>query len=122
MVNSYRLETLDGAQLEGEFSARRLREFVPRDGTDLAEAQKTYMKRVVKEEAERTRKEEEEVNSLRKKESELSTTEVDANHHIADIIGPGFFHEEEEEAREDEGEVENEGIADRVVRRRGRRH
>jgi hypothetical protein len=34
-VNSYKLETLDGAKLEGEYSARRLREFVPCEGTEL---------------------------------------------------------------------------------------
>ena len=122
LVNSYKLETLDGARLEGEFSARRLREFVPRDGTDLAEAQQEYMKRVTEEEVERMRKEKEEVNNLRRKESEGNITEVNANHHITDIIGPGFFYEEEEERREDERETEDESIADRVVRRRGRRH
>ena len=96
---------------------------MPRDGTDLAEAQQEYMKRVVEEEAERTRKEKEEVNNLRRRESEHSpTAEVNAEHCMTDIIGPGFFYEEEEEARINEGEVENEGIADRVVGRRGRHH
>ena len=36
LLNSYRLETLDGQQLDGEFHARRLRRFVPREGTELA--------------------------------------------------------------------------------------
>ena len=40
IVNSYRLETLDGHQLEGTYSACRLREFVSREGTTLAEEQK----------------------------------------------------------------------------------
>lgn len=71
---------------------------------------------------ERTRKEKEEVNNLQRKESELGTTDVDANHHIADIIRPSFFYEEEEEAKEDEGEAENEGIVDRVVRQWGHHH
>jgi hypothetical protein len=122
LVNSYRLETLDGAKLEGKFSACRLREFVPSDGTDLAEAQQEYMKRVTEEEVERMRKEKEEVNNLQRKESECSIMEVNANHHIADIIGPGFFYKKEEETRENEREAEDEGIADRVVRWRGRRH
>lgn len=52
IANSYQLETLDGARLEGAFSMRRLREFTPREGTDLAEAQKEYMKRVAKKEKE----------------------------------------------------------------------
>ena len=53
MANSYRLETLDGALLDGEFSARRLHEFIPRDGTELAEQQKEFMKQVKDKELER---------------------------------------------------------------------
>jgi hypothetical protein len=37
--NSYRLETLEGEHLTGEFHARRLRVFIPREGTKLAEEQ-----------------------------------------------------------------------------------
>ena len=51
-INSYKLETLDGAKLEGEYSARRLREFVLREGTDLAEGQRVYMETIRKEEVE----------------------------------------------------------------------
>ena len=51
-MNSYRLETLDGAWLEGEYSVRRLREFVAREGMDLAEVQKVFMERKEKEEEE----------------------------------------------------------------------
>ena len=51
-VNSYRLEMLDGAWLEGEYSVRRLREFVAREGMDLAEVQKVFMERKEKEEEE----------------------------------------------------------------------
>ena len=40
IVNSYPLETLDGQQLEGAYSARRLRRFTPREGMMLAEEQK----------------------------------------------------------------------------------
>ena len=40
LLNSYKLETLDGKLLEGEYHARRLREFIPREGTKLAEQQK----------------------------------------------------------------------------------
>src|SRR5271168_1758462 len=32
MLNSYKVETLEGHLLEGEYHARRLRDFVPRDG------------------------------------------------------------------------------------------
>ena len=40
MLNSYKLESLDGQPLEGEYHARRLREFSPREGTELAAQQK----------------------------------------------------------------------------------
>jgi hypothetical protein len=39
-MNSYVLESLQGEQLPGTFSARRLRRFIPKDGTKLAEEQK----------------------------------------------------------------------------------
>lgn len=38
--NSYKLETLEGLPIEGRFSSRRLRRFIPRNGTSLQEAQK----------------------------------------------------------------------------------
>ena len=38
-LNSYTLEKLDGTPIAGLFSARRLREFIPREGTDLAREQ-----------------------------------------------------------------------------------
>jgi transposase InsO family protein len=37
--NSYQLETLEGLPIGGRFSARRLRRFIPRTGTQLAEEQ-----------------------------------------------------------------------------------
>jgi hypothetical protein len=40
LLNSYKVETLEGHLLEGEYHARRLREFVPREGTELATRQK----------------------------------------------------------------------------------
>jgi hypothetical protein len=40
LLNSYKLETLEGQPLDGEYHARRLREFVPREGTELAAQQK----------------------------------------------------------------------------------
>jgi hypothetical protein len=38
--NSYRLENLDGTPIPEEFHARRLRAFLPKEGTKLAEEQK----------------------------------------------------------------------------------
>ena len=38
-MNSYTLKQLDGTPIPGQFSARRLRAFIPKDGTKLAEEQ-----------------------------------------------------------------------------------
>ena len=38
-LNSYTLEKLDGTPISGLFSARQLREFIPREGTKLAQEQ-----------------------------------------------------------------------------------
>jgi hypothetical protein len=51
--NSYKLENLDGSGIEGTFSSRRLREFIPWEGTQLATAQRELEERLAKEEAER---------------------------------------------------------------------
>ena len=40
ILNSYKLESLNGQPLDGEYHARRLRAFVPREGTELAAQQK----------------------------------------------------------------------------------
>lgn len=40
LLNSYKLETLEGHPLDREYHARRLHEFVPREGTELAAQQK----------------------------------------------------------------------------------
>ena len=46
LLNSYRLETLDGTPLDGKFSARCLRGFTPREGTELAMQQKKFEDRI----------------------------------------------------------------------------
>ena len=56
-LNSYTLETLKGDPIPGTFSARRLRRFIPREGTRLAEEQELVERRCAEEE-ERTRREE----------------------------------------------------------------
>ena len=40
ILNSYTLESLDGQPLEGEYHTRQLREFKPREGTELAAQEK----------------------------------------------------------------------------------
>jgi hypothetical protein len=49
-LNSYVIESLSGNQIPGSFSARRLRRFIPREGTKLAEEQKVVEERNIKEE------------------------------------------------------------------------
>jgi hypothetical protein len=48
-LNSYTLETLKGEPVPGSFSARRLRRFIPREGTKLAEMQKLVEQKLAKE-------------------------------------------------------------------------
>jgi hypothetical protein len=47
--NSYQLETLEGTPMSGEFHARRLRAFIPRPGTRLAEEQEEKEKNIAEE-------------------------------------------------------------------------
>ena len=49
ILNSYKLETLEGTPLEGEFNARRLRPFEPRAGTKLAAQQEAFMEKLQEE-------------------------------------------------------------------------
>ena len=53
ILNSYTLETLAGAPIDGHFSARRLRSFSAREGTELARAQKEVEKKCREREGER---------------------------------------------------------------------
>ena len=47
LLNSYKLETLNGQPVDGEFHTRRLRKFIPREGTELAIQQKEVEERKV---------------------------------------------------------------------------
>ena len=55
-LNSYSLETLNGEPIQGTFSSRWLRRFIPKEGTKLAEEQRLVEERCAEEE--RLRKEE----------------------------------------------------------------
>ena len=77
LLNSYTLESLDGEPLRGEYNARRLREFVPQDGTELTLEQKNFEM------------------ALKQKEQEMAVIEQSG------LITDG---EEEEETFEDEPE------------------
>jgi Integrase core domain len=48
-LNSYTLETTNGNAVPGSFSARRLRKFIPKEGTKLAEVQKVVEQRLAEE-------------------------------------------------------------------------
>ena len=48
-LNSYTLETVKGVQVPGSFSARRLRRFIPKEDTRLAETQKLLEKKLADE-------------------------------------------------------------------------
>jgi hypothetical protein len=50
-LNSYTLERLDGTPIAGNFSARRLRGFTPREGTKLAEEQAEVERTLVDEQS-----------------------------------------------------------------------
>jgi len=129
LLNSYKLETLDGAPLEGLFHARRLRSFTPREGTILATEQKRFEKALTPEEssgsgavalggeaqAEIANKAHAEVAS-----EDMEDLEEDYDEEDTAQDDRGFFYEEEEEGPKEDEEI---GIGARVAaRRRGRLH
>jgi hypothetical protein len=69
LQNSYWLETIEGNALNGEFHARRLRPFIPREGTALAEEQKAIKEKVAKEQEEVEKDEAAEVDRMRAEEA-----------------------------------------------------
>jgi hypothetical protein len=97
ILNSYKLETLEGTPLEGEFNARRLRPFEPRAGTELAVRQEAFMEK------------------LREEGQEENIEDVEAE---ADEQAPEEEEEEEEEEDTGEGDVVSLGITQRVSTRR----
>jgi len=72
-LNSYTLETLTGDPVPGMFSARRLRRFIPEEGTPLAKAQKVVEERCKKEEKERR---DEEGRTIRAERGETTQEQV----------------------------------------------
>ena len=75
-LNSYSLETLNGDPVPGSFSTRRLRSFLPQEGTKLAEEQKLIEERCYKEEQERKRKEADEIAAERQEEESSGLEEI----------------------------------------------
>ena len=74
-LNSYTLETLHGDPIPGFFSARRLRGFIPKEGTKLAEEQKQIEERYAREEQE-------------EKGEEVEELEENRPHHTPEDINP----------------------------------
>ena len=121
-LNSYTLETLKGAAIKGRFSARRLRGFTPREGTELARAQKEV------EEACRKKEEENKKEELTKIEEERRLDEVerdkqkeeerrrndDEQQEAGTAIEEGGADVDDEEAEEDEEVVDEEEQMDEM--------
>jgi hypothetical protein len=111
IANSYKLEMLDSALLEGGFSARWLHEFVSRDGMELAEQQEEFMKRVKEEDVEQRKQEVEVITKMR--ESDCGPPEEHKQgddslggitEHGLDGIGQGFFYDEDIPEEVEEGD------------------
>jgi len=115
LLNSYKLEDLDGTLKTGEYSARRLRLFTPRDGTELARDQKELEDRL-------TAREEDGDEEARDAEEGLPESGIEEIH-MQDILvtskGDVLYDSDEEEGESHDGEGSN--IASRVAGRRGRR-
>lgn len=91
LQNSYKLETLEGTVLQGEYSARRLRAFTPREGTELATKQEVYERKLAQQSIEE--KEDEEPKNI----VSLESQDIEDNdNEEEDEDGDG--EEEEEEA------------------------
>ena len=124
-LNSYKLETLQGTPLEGLFNARRLRGFVPREGTELAAQQTKFEEELASQELGTVEVDRPEVEELGGKEKEgivdenLEDVELGMESAEWEIQGEGdgragfFYDDEEEEVQEDE----DMGIGARVAAR-----
>ena len=119
IVNSYRLETLDGRLLEGTYSARRLRRFIPREGTMLAEEQRLRGEKITPDADEgSTAPTIEEIRESTSERGEMEAEREAAFHHPmgaeSDLVSDNYSVA---------GNVHNGSIANRIAsRRRGRRH
>ena len=136
ILNSYRLEALDGTPLDGLFNARRLRGFTPKEGTALAVQQKEFEEKLKLQESEegttsenevgagsesdKEEVDEEEVAEEDTGELELEDLEIERRDDENGRDSTGFFYDEEEEDEQDDVDM---GIGARVAaRRRGRLH
>jgi hypothetical protein len=102
-----------------------LREFIPRDGTELAEQQEEFMKWVKEEEVERRKQEEEMITKMRESDRGSPERHGQDNDGLGGITesgpdgnGQGLFYDEDIPEEVEEGD----SIADRVSRRQGHHH
>jgi hypothetical protein len=95
LCNSYKLENLDGTPIPGEFHARCLRAFHPKDGTKLAEEQK-------QQEREQTRKGTE--------ENQYNEDAVDEN-----MTDEGSAEDRENREQHDETDADSRRVVDEDV-------
>ena len=102
LLNSYRLEELDGTPKSSEFSARRLQAFTPREGTELAKAQREIEERLAR-------------------EDEVGREENRGMMNSLPEVGDKHERQEEEVPEDEELEEEDSNIASRVAGRRGHR-
>jgi hypothetical protein len=150
LTNSYKLATLEGKNMEGEFSARRLREFVPREGTELSQNQKELTTKIEEEDKEYQQLEKGEVDRRKKEENNVQDKEVRRTGGLTEQEAKDWesnntsnIEEDQDQEAEktqevdeengetegffyeeevDEEEEEDVGIGGRVAGRRGRRH
>ena len=128
LLNSYKLETLDGTPLDGLYHARRLRSFVPREGTLLAAEQKKLEEALASsepKESEDARPEDAAQEDIEQEDSGQEDSEARSlekeYEEGQDEDDEGFFYDDKEEMLPEE--EEETGIGARVAaRRRGRLH
>jgi hypothetical protein len=97
--NSYRLETIQGEPVPGEFHARRLRAFIPREGTKLAAEQKEReAQREEEEKTEQERYDEESIEENQENSASRNTEgESDEEDREGSDIGSDIGEEEDEQ-------------------------
>jgi len=116
LQNSYRLETTEGVPMDGEFHARRLREFIPRQGTQLAEAQRKVLEAARIEKNGRGRREAEQTTQS------LLAPEIEDLEPVNHKIPKWRSWDGKNDRDETEKETRREQEEDTIAQRRGRRN
>ena len=101
VLNSYTLQTLIGAPINGCFSAHHLQRFLPCEGVELARAQKEVEERCRREEEEREKDELKEVEVERKTESVGESHQETIGEELGERVSPQVVEERARETNED---------------------